>query len=260
VLPDIVYVCRPGPNEELRYSLRSLANLPHGKVWMFGAAPEWVTDVEVVRVPQEPGAHATTKANLKAACLHPEVSEEFVYFNDDFFVMQPMENVPVMHRGPLSDLVRSGMMATSYTGALRRTLAILKEQGIEAPLMYDLHAPMQVTKTGMLAALDLCQVPKGELCQERTLFGNLQEVGGELSRNHKVGRMHRDWQSWSFLSTNDTTFRSVPAGDYIRASFPDRSPYETDAPAPARGTPRRERTVRRPVRYHSVGSKLRAVA
>jgi hypothetical protein len=258
--PDVVYVVRPGErNEELRYSLRSLSNLPHGKVWISGYCPKWVTGVGVIPTQTKPGGHQHAKANLRAACEHPEVSEQFVYMNDDFFVMQPMDELPVMHRGPLADLVRSGMMASAYTGALRRTLAILKEQGIAEPLMYDLHAPMLVTKAGMLKALDLCQKPQ---CQERTLFGNLQRVGGELHRNHKVGRTHRGWQTWPFLSTNDNTFRSLPVGGYIRGRFPEGSPYEL-AGTSTWTTPTSDRaptTPRRPVRYHSVGAKVRVAA
>ena len=36
-MKDIVYFVKDtDTNEELRYSLRSLANFPHGKVWFYG--------------------------------------------------------------------------------------------------------------------------------------------------------------------------------------------------------------------------------
>ena len=70
--PDIVYVVRPGErNEELRYSLRSLSNLPHGRVWIAGYMPKWVTGVEHIPSPAKPGSHVHAKANLRAACQHP---------------------------------------------------------------------------------------------------------------------------------------------------------------------------------------------
>ena len=249
--PDIVYVVRPGPNEELRYSLRSLSNLPHGKVWIFGAAPSWVTGVEVVPIKIRPGGHRSAKANLKAACQHPDVSETFIYFNDDFFVMQPMDSLPVMHRGTLAEVIDSKKMVNSYTRASRQTLELLKKQGIAEPLMYDLHAPLTVTKTGMLEALALCSTI---MYQERTIYGNLNGVGGEKRRNYKAGRTHTSWKSWPFLSTNDTTFRALPIGQYIRSQHPTPSPYETDPP-PAKAA----REPRTPVRYHSVGHRVRAI-
>lgn len=242
--PDVVYVVRPGEvNEELRYSIRSLSNLPHGKVWIAGYCPRWLKDVGAIPVQTRPGGHQSAKANIRAACEHPEVSEEFVYMNDDFFVMQPMDAIPAMHLGPLSQAIANAGMSRGYTRAMKDTLAVLLERGIDEPLMYDMHAPMLVTKSGMLEALDLC-APK---MHERTVFGNLQSVGGTLARNHKVHRGDRGWQGWPFLSTNDSSFRSMPAGDLIRSRFSTPSPYETDPPA----IQRPPRAMRRPVRYRA---------
>ena len=45
---DVVYCVKELiTNEELRYSLRSLRNLPHRKVWIFGGCPKWVNTEEV---------------------------------------------------------------------------------------------------------------------------------------------------------------------------------------------------------------------
>ena len=119
--PDIVYVVRAADkNEELRYSLRSLANLPHAKVWIAGYCPSWVQGVGVIPVKSRTHGHQHAKASLRAACEHPEVSDEFVYMNDDFFVMQPLDELPVMHRGTVADMVRNRRMATSYTSSLEK--------------------------------------------------------------------------------------------------------------------------------------------
>lgn len=254
--PDVVYVVRPGDrNEELRYSLRSLANLPHGRVWIAGYMPSWVTGVGHIPSPANPGSHQHAKGNLRAACEHPEVSESFVYMNDDFFVMQQLERLPIMHRGPLVEAIRNAGMASGYTRAMVKVLAILTEHGIAEPLMYDLHAPMTVTKAGMLQALELCDLHKdsrvGYRLHERTLFGNLNAVGGVKAHNHKVYRQDRGWSSWPFISTNDHTFRILPVGEYIRGRFPEQSPYETDAPPVPRTAPSRVGpTPRRPIRHH----------
>ena len=259
--PDVVYVVRPGErNEELRYSLRSLRNLPHGKVWIAGYKPRWVSDeVGHIPAPKMGGPHANAKANLRAACEHPDVSETFVYMNDDFFVMQPHEQLPTMHRGLLSALVKAGIMASGYNRAMKQTLELLQKRGIAEPLMYDLHAPMLVSKAGMLEALDACSAPT---IQERTLYGNLQAVGGEKRHNHKVRRQDRGWSSWPFLSTNEHTFATLPVGEQIRGVFPDRCPYETDAPSPTHRVPipHRAMPARQPVRYRSSGSRVVAVA
>jgi hypothetical protein len=250
VKPDIVYVVRAGErNEELRYSIRSLRNLPHGKVWIAGYCPKWLgNDIGVIKTQTRPGGHVSAKANLRAACEHPEVSESFVYMNDDFFIMQPHETLPVMHRGSLADAAKNDRMASSYQRAMGKTLAILEKQGIKDSLMYELHGPMTVTKAGMLEALALCNYP---MIQERTIFGNMQGVGGEKRHNHKVRRQDRGWSSWPFISTNDNTFRTLPVGEYIRSKFSEASPFEVSPPIPVKGTRHAPPgAMRRPIRRH----------
>jgi hypothetical protein len=257
--PDIVYVVRPGEqNEELRYSLRSLINLPHGRVWVAGFCPWWVIDVGVIRVATRPGGHQSAKANLRAACEHPDVSEQFVYFNDDFFVMQPLERMPILHRGLIDEAIRQGMRSW-YTRAMRATRDLLVERGISDPLCYELHAPTLVTKQGMLEALDLCHYP---MVQERSMYANLQRIGGMEARNFKVYRGDYGWRSWPFLSTNDSSFGRHPVGEYVRGAFDTPSPYERATPVPAVRDARvaRIRHVRRPVRYSNVSVVRRVSA
>lgn len=245
--PDVVYVVRPGEvNEELRFSLRSLRNLPHGRVWIAGHKPRWVSDeVGHIPGPRALRGRASAKANLRAACEHPEVAAEFVYMCDDFFVMQRMERLPVMHLGPLSEVIRSRRMSSAYNRALEQVADILAAHGIAEPLMYDLHAPMLVDKHRMLEVLALLPSP---FLQELTLYGNLNHLGGELRHNHKVRHRDAGWQSWPFLSTNDVGFTSLPVGQFIRSRFPDQSPYEATPPAPL-PVPR---APRRPVRYRAL--------
>ena len=257
--PDIVYVVRAGErNEELRYSIRSVvANLPHGKVWIAGYCPTWLgNDIGVIKVQSRPGGHQSAKANLRAACEHPEVSESFMYFNDDFFVMQPMDALPVMHRGSLADAAKNDRMASAYQRHIGKTLGVLSTLGITDPLTYDMHAPMTVTKTGMLQALELCA--KAPMLQERTLFGNMQEVGGVRAHNFKVRRQDRGWSTWLFISTNDNTFARLPVGQYIRSQFTEPSPFEVSPPPVARGV-RPVPTGRRPIRRHAGTSTIRRI-
>lgn len=103
--PDVVYINRPGDeNEELRYSLRSLKNLPHDRVFIVGYSPVWVRGCESIAVDPQRSKHASAESNLIAACSSLEVSDPFYVFNDDFYVMQEMETIPVLHEGPLSEV------------------------------------------------------------------------------------------------------------------------------------------------------------
>lgn len=222
---DAVYVVRAGDrNEELRYSLRSLRNLADiEQVWIAGYCPNWIAPgMGEIPIEQGRSKYANVKNALRAVVEHPDVSDEFAYFNDDFFVMQPMETLPILHRGTLREVVDAHHLSTPNSRAMDATYQLLREFGVEDPLCYDLHAPMPVTKAGMDVALAFAEL----VMPERSLFGNLAEIGGERAHNFKVYGAEDGWQDWPFLSTLDSSFRSNRVGAYIRDQFPDASEYE----------------------------------
>ncbi|GAA2946000.1 MULTISPECIES: hypothetical protein [Streptomyces] len=229
--PDIVYVVRPGEhNPQLRYSLRSLANLPHRQVWVAGHCPAWVRDVGAIPVPGQPTKYLSSTANLRAAAEHPDVAEDFLLFNDDFFVMQPIGVMPVLHRGPVNQV--EGYYAAraqgKYLRGLRETRALLADLGVPAPLSYELHVPMPMTKTRALETLDTGQ--HLDVLHKRTLYGGLYSLGGRHITDPKIlTRGNHFSRAAPFLSTMPDTFNYGQVGAFIRARFPTPSPYEKRA-------------------------------
>lgn len=231
---DIVYVVGPGErNEALRYSLRSLSLLTHDRVWVAGFCPPWVTGVGRIPVRQTTSKYRNSTANLRAACQHPEVSDAFVYMNDDFFILEPLIEVPVLHRGPLSEFLRrqprqlpARRPQMNYRGGREATARLLAELGFSEPLAYEpLHTPMPMTKAGMLEALDAgARLP---VLQYRTLYGNLAGIGGSASVNHKIAERHGlPEPGWPFVSTDDGAFDRGAVGKLLRQRFPVPGPYE----------------------------------
>ncbi len=233
---DAVYVVRPGnANNELRYSLRSLVeNLPSvGRVWLAGHAPRWLHEIDHIAVVQRRGRnYENSSANLLAACEHPEVSERFVFMHDDIFIMKPLKEVPVLHRGLVrvtAEFYRS-LGSTRYLAGLEQTLELMERLDIDpaTALSYELHAPMVLEKAKMAEALRL-PLRLGshiEGLHKRTLYGNYWAVGGEESHDFKVSRKVHWSPDWPFLSTTDAVFSSNPVGEHIRRVFNSPSPYE----------------------------------
>lgn len=226
---DVVYVVRPGDdNEELRYSLRSIAaHLPHGRVWIAGHRPAWVSDqVGYIEVSQHSSRFRNSTANLRAACEHPDVSEEFVYFNDDFFVIEDVTDVPVLHRGPLADVI-AGTRSSLYRRGAQATQLMMQRRGLaedEPLLSYEVHAPMVVAKQLMLQALDAgAGLP---VLHKRTLYGNLHHIGGQQVVDVKVNALDEGLPDGPFVSTSDASFEAGQVGDTIRALFPEPCRYE----------------------------------
>src|SRR5690606_29898466 len=91
-------------NEELRMSLRSLANLPHRRVFIVGHTPRWVRGVTSIPGNLRQGAsgwrHGWDNVRL-IADYDGDMTDTVVVMNDDFVVMEPIEDLPLYYRGPL---------------------------------------------------------------------------------------------------------------------------------------------------------------
>lgn len=229
--PDLVVPVREGAvNQQLRYALRSwAAHLPHGRVWIVGYRPPWLTGVEHIPTMQRGTKYANTTTAVRAACEHPEVSDPFILCNDDFFVMKPIEQVPVLHRGPVREVERYYAAryrnGGSYLRGMRETRDLLVELGHPDPLSYELHVPLTVHKEGMLKALDLGK--HLTVLHKRSMYGNLADLGGKRTQDVKIlHRGPRFPKDSAFLSTMPDSFVNGMVGRHIRAAFPRRCRYE----------------------------------
>lgn len=167
--PDIVYVVRADEqNDSLRYSLRSLGHLPHRRVFIAGCCPGWVQNVTRVPVQRLSNKFTSIEENLRAALDHEDVGEHIVYFNDDFYVAQPVDEVPMMHGGTARHYgIRQELG--------RRYAATLQELGIAKDLLtYEIHVPLPVHTEDLRSRLRV--MPKGLLW--RTWYGNSAQLGG----------------------------------------------------------------------------------
>jgi hypothetical protein len=219
---DVVYLVRDGDrNDELRYSLRSLSNLPHRTVWLAGFQPSWINNVGRIKVGQRRGDKWRNQArNLKAACNHPDVADRFVLFNDDFFVMEPIHDVPVFHRGPLSRLVEARYRHRRYEYSTRM-VDTHKALG-DGALCYDaIHTPLPVRKYAMGAVLD----DIGDRLLFRTVYGNRDKLGGSEHPDVKWKR-GSEMPDGPFVSTSDRVFESREPGKTIRSMFRTPCSYE----------------------------------
>lgn len=231
--PDIVIPCKPEEhNEELRFVLRSLANLPHGTVHIVGYAPTWVDrdTVNVIHRPRKGGKFSAVLGNIKAACMSEDVSDEFVLFNDDMYVMQKIKTVPVLNYGTVADRVARlrGLGNNSmYVQSMENTQKALEELGYRDILSFELHTPLPVQKRLMLAAIAL----KG--CfrwNDRTAYGAVAGLTGKTVLDDvKVYFPDDPIPAGVFLSTADAALAPGRVLDHLRAAFPSPSRYERGA-------------------------------
>ena len=151
---DIVYICREGDNEELRYSIRSvMQNLPHRNIWVVGGKPNWYNGNHIA-VRQNGRKYDNARKNMQAIAASLEISEDFILMNDDFFVIKKVKDLSHYHGGPLSeriDFLKNKYGVSPYIKMLTKTAKYLAHRGIRDPLNYALHVPFVMNKTKMFS-------------------------------------------------------------------------------------------------------------
>ena len=230
---DVVYICAAEePNEELRYSLRSLRNLPHRHVWVVGYRPRWVVQAGYVPTRQAGRKHSNTWRNWLAMADCGQISDRFVLFNDDFFVRSPITEVPTVHRGPLDDAITEYRRhrLTEYSQRAAFTRDALRRAGrIGVLYSYELHMPMVIDRHQLVEAVAWLQRNRTlplEYISKRTFYGNWAQVGGSLVRDCKTQNAKAPVpNNPMFVSSSSRSWTGV-TGHWARSSFPDPSPYE----------------------------------
>lgn len=227
---DVVFMVREGRQyEELRYALRSLANLPHGRVWVYGGRPNWLTGAAHVPARQGAVAHANTARITAAIAGNRALSDEFYWFHDDMYLLAPMDLVPRLHRCGWDEWVagaagRKGPHGPAKTAA---TDEALRAFGITPEFSYELHVPMVVDRDAfrdMVLAVTAWRPEVLVHVQKRSLYGNWMGYGGERAADPKFYQQSPPLDG-PFASSTDTSL-NAPAGRQIRGMFPDPSPYE----------------------------------
>lgn len=171
--PDVVVPVRPGKHDEpdsLRYALRTIwHHLDVGKIWIVGHHPSWL-DSSVGHIPSaqrtqmyrnvnEPHLKfQNQEANLRAV-MASEVSEDFLWWSDDFFVLRDTStDIPYFHRGSLRDYLDTLPAKHGwgeYAEGLGFCLKLLEAWGYPHPDAYNVHMPLPVNKTNLIEVMEM---------------------------------------------------------------------------------------------------------
>lgn len=239
---DAVYICRGGHNEELRYSIRSVVkNMPHANVWVVGGKPDWYSGNHI-EVLQDGQKYDNARANLRAIVNSPDISDDFILMNDDFFVINKIDSVPTWYTGTIrsrvDEIKKTRMPNSTYVRLLMKTNKAIEDMGIKEPMDYELHTPMVMNKDKLSSVIDVDAL-------WRSTYGNKYGIGGTQHQDIKVygptmiqGKLGLaiDAKNEPFVSGSDASF-SLLFNELLNDLFPDPSKYETKKPYDNAGSP-----------------------
>lgn len=222
-LMDVVYPYKAAAGDfELRYSMRSLRNMPHGRVIVAGDRPGIANDrVTFIPVETDSDRFRSSTANLLAAADEAS-TDQIVTMNDDFFILKPWrwrhEN-----RGTIDEYLMTGGCAGRYRQRIQSTKEILKEMGVAEPLWFGLHTPTVYNRRKLI---DLIRDFDGEQYLLRTLYHNLHPAPSTRRQDVKIYRWSPPSIGQDILSISDEAAKDPACKAWLQAAFPDPSPYE----------------------------------
>jgi hypothetical protein len=239
---DVVYVLGKGSNwrnNEIRFSLRALEKNLKGvrKVWIIGEDPGFVKNVTVIPYPDEMGinnADGNIIRKVLRACLEPDITENFLFINDDHLVMKPVvaAEIPPYRKMDLTTCPDSYFQDNSWRGRLWRTKNILLKKGYTT-FHYDAHVPIVFNKNIFPEVISRFDYHMDIGYTMKSLYGNVVHQGGVPLRGEKVvifrpyimGDIIRMTKNRGFVAFNDDGLK-IQLKEWLYVNFPDPSKYE----------------------------------
>jgi hypothetical protein len=193
-----------------------------------GGKPNWYIG-NYIEVAQNKSKYVNARNNLRAICSSPEISDSFILMNDDFYIMNKVDNVPYMHGGLLADKITKYKNLTGdtrYVLMLKRTLSNLSRRINKDVLDYELHVPMVMEKEKLLNVIELPDL-------WRSRYGNTFNVGGIEMDDVKVysfGALTKKSYDinnlkYNYLSSNNDSFEMIK-DKILNINFADKTAYE----------------------------------
>lgn len=208
-------------NNELRYCLRGLEMYCQdlGQIVIVGEKPDWITNILHIPVKD---THTTTYNiwhKTLAAAKHPDVSDNFLLCNDDYFFLQAF----ISNTQPFYYTDVTGN--TPYKKIVRHTLDICVKSGLSA-LNYDVHKPMIVNKAKFIEAYDYFEwhLAIHEGLVMKSCYANLAGVTGTWCSDIKLTH-GCDIPDCDMFSISDD-FIDGRFKQFCKERWPEKSKYE----------------------------------
>lgn len=184
-------------------------NLPHRNIFICGDNPEIDDTIYIERNKTGGTRYLDAERNIRLALEDERLSDEFYLFNDDFFILKPIKEVPLYHAGDIETVIKekeSTIKTHAYAVALKNTKRWLEKKGIDDIVAYTLHLPVKMNKQKRLEISDLImpELEKGKQLLTKTIYFNIYPETSCIKKDVKVYG-NEDPKDEVYLSTiNDT--------------------------------------------------------
>lgn len=192
---DFVYLIKPGDSgKELKYSLRSISKYyPNNKIWIVGYKPTDIININYLPIKEENKKWKNLVNDLIETCKCEEISENFIYMNDDFFCINPtisLDDIVFSNMG-LLDIRTQRYKNTKkhlngWQKAFANTYDLLEKLKVKKPYYdYEPHLPLLINKEKFLEVMSLPEVKEflntNKVLHYRSLYRNYDKIETNIS-------------------------------------------------------------------------------
>lgn len=184
---DVVIPLRDKPSvyddEELRYSLRSIdKHMDVRDVWVVGQPRGWLSVNWIPATDAGSTRYNSAYRKIMKACYNPYVSDPFVLFNDDFFLLKRLNEIPDYYDGTLKDRIKT--TGGEYFKMLKKSLDYSDGKN------YAVHTPVVIHKELFK------RIPEG--VSYRVVYGSMSDNKKEQLTDPKIydKEHHMEFRKW----------------------------------------------------------------
>lgn len=195
-LMDVVYPIGRGSvwgDREIKYSLRSVQKHLSGvdNIWVIGHLPDHVTNVRHIEFEDVCGnKEANICAKILRACDEPEISQDFLFMNDDHFLLSDFtaSEFPYYYKGEIQAFLSKAPRRGAYIQAVVRTFYALRSKG-KLTKYFDAHCPIVYNKDKFKQVMGGFDVDGKIGMVLKSLYCNILDIEGEQQIDCKINKL-----------------------------------------------------------------------
>lgn len=212
-------------DNELRYCLRGIEMyLPHGKVWIVGRKPNWLTNVEFIEFSQS-DKYNFASYNIAHKVMKVPIDGEFMFFNDDHFLLKPFNTNTYHYKG----LLIENKNRSVYQNLIKNTYELLGKDAKD----FDTHCPIKYNMTAFRYIMNNLDWTKPFGFGIKSVYCNRMRIEGEYYPDLKLSEP-TTIENIKF-KIKDRDYFSIGNGvinrsfiQFMEELYPIKSKYEND--------------------------------
>jgi glycosyltransferase involved in cell wall biosynthesis len=216
-------------DNELRFCLRAIERLLKGyrNIYIVGHLPRWCTNVVHIKHSEYHPKANNIHDKVAAACKHPDITDDFILFNDDYFLVQAVDApiYPYYYSDSALDEVMTRPKADPY-----RRLVVDTYSEINTARYYDIHCPIVINKEAFLSQTYNRKYEGGILvktsyCAHFQPVNSIKRADPILRDKHTIEEIRAIELTTDLISIHDTAI-NPDLIEWIETKYPYPSSYE----------------------------------